>query len=103
MTLEEIREMTRKMANGEIPTGHEVIASQKFSAADGESTASAEISVEHAYDTGEIVNGGASVTTAGGIVYKAPSYAEAIRMARELVAHWDAGDYDWEPCRACYY
>lgn len=103
MTVNEMFNMVAKMANGEISTGHEVIASKKFSTADGKYTATAEISVQHDIESTEIVNGGVSVTTGGGIVYSAANYAEAIKMAKELVAHWDNGDYAWEPCRANYY
>lgn len=103
MTLAEMTDMMTRMLNGELPTGHKVIASKTFCTADGKHTATAEISVLHDIETDEIVNGGVNVTTGGGIVYNAVNYAKAIAMAKELVAHWDAGDYHWEPCRANYY
>lgn len=102
MTLNDMTAMMMQMANGKIPTGHEAIASRQFVTVDGRYTATAEISVQHDIETNEIVNGGASVTTGGGIVYRAADYAEAIKMAKDLVSHWDSGDYNWEPCRANY-
>lgn len=102
MTINEMNNMMMQMANGEIPTGHEVIASQEFSSADGRYTATAEISVQRDIESAEIVNGGARVTTNGGIVYSAADYAAAVKMAKELVDHWDNGDYNWEPCCANY-
>lgn len=97
-------ELLMKMANNEILTGNEIIASQTFTSADGKHTATAQISVLHDVSKdgklGEIVNGGCDVTTDGGIVYHADTYRGAINMAKALVAHWDAGDYDWEPKQA---
>lgn len=97
-------EMLMKMAKGELPTGVEVIAAQTFTSADGQRTATAEISVlrdvSDTGDLGEVVNGGCDVTTGGGIVYSADTYRDALKMAAELVTHWDAGDYDWEPKKA---
>lgn len=93
-----------KMMMGEIPTGHETIASKTFTTADGAYTAMAEISVTHEVsesgELGEIVNGGCDVITGGGVVYSAETYAEAIRMAESLIKHWDSGDYDWQPKKA---
>lgn len=103
MTLKEMNDMMTKMANNEIPTGQEVLASQTFSTVDGKYTATAAISILRDIETSEIVNGGVTVTTSGGIIYNAENYVKAIKMAKELVAHWDSGDYDWEPCSAVYY
>lgn len=102
MKLNEMMDFMAKMANGEIPSGHEVIESKEFVTIDGKYTARAEISVERDVESGEIVNGGTSVTTAGGVVYSARNYAEALKMAEALVNHWNSGDYNWEPCRANY-
>lgn len=102
MTINEMNNMMMQMANGNISTGHEVIASQKVSTADGRYTATAEISVQRDIESAEIVNGGAHVITGGGVVYSASNYAAAVKMAKELAAHWDNGDYNWEPCRANY-
>lgn len=102
MTINEMNNMMMQMANGNIPTGHEVIASQKFSTADERYTATAEISVQRDIESSEIVNGGARVTTGGRVVYSASDYAAAVKMAKELVAHWNSGDYDWQPCRVNY-
>lgn len=99
-------ELMRKMANGEIPTGVEAIASKTYYTADGENSATAEISVVRDVDAagkiGEIVNGGAIVTTAGGIVYQADSYRDAQQMAQQLVEHWDKKDWDWQPKKPVY-
>lgn len=102
MEINEMINFMEKMANGEIPTGREVIASKEFVTADGRYTATAEISVQHDVETGDIVNGGISVTTGGGVVYYASNYADALKMAEALVNHWNSGDYNWEPCRANY-
>lgn len=97
-------EMFYKMMMGEIPTGSETIASKTFATVDGAYTATAKISVLHEVsetgELGEIVNGGCDVTTSGGVVYTAESYAEALKMAEALVEHWNNGDYNWEPKKA---
>lgn len=94
-------QMIMAMANGEIPTGSETIAEKTFTTSNGEYSATASISVQREVfedgNLGEIVNGGCDVTTSGGVVYAVQTYAEAIKMAEELVAHWNAGDYNWEP------
>lgn len=97
-------QMIIAMANGEIPTGSETIAEKTYTTSDGEYSATASISVLHEVfedgHLGEIVNGGCDVTTSGGVVYAAQTYVEAIKMAEELVAHWNSGDYNWEPKKA---
>nr|DAP24077.1 MAG TPA: hypothetical protein [Caudoviricetes sp.] len=97
-------QMIMAMANGEIPTGSETIAEKTFTTNDGEYSATASISVLHEVfedgHLGEIVNGGCDVTTSGGVVYAAQTYYEAIKMAEELVTHWNDGDYNWEPKKA---
>lgn len=97
-------EMLMKMANGEIPTGSEPIAEKTVTTNDGKYSATASISVLHEVfedgHLGEIVNGGCDVTTSGGVVYTAESYAEALKMAEALVEHWNNGDYNWEPKKA---
>ena len=97
-------QMIIAMAKGAIPTGSETLAKKTFTTNDKEYSATASISVLHEVledgHLGEIVNGGCDVTTSGGVVYAAQTYYEAIKMAEELVAHWNDGDYNWEPKKA---
>lgn len=74
---------------------HQYPVSLQFATKDGLDAAYAEMVI--VIVDGEIVNGSIYTRTKGGAYYHANDLREAIKMAKDLVEHWNQKDWNWQP------